>query len=74
MKSFDELQKEYEMATLNDKEYNEIVENENVESVTCNDEGGFRFGKCWYTADDIKIDKDGYQREFDFYMQTEKGE
>jgi len=74
MKSFDELEYQYNMKVLTKEEYNEIVENENVESVTCNDEGGCRFGKCWYIADDIKIDKDGFQREFDFYMVNEDAE
>jgi len=74
MKSFDKLEEYYDMEVLTDKGYNEITENENVESVSCNDESGFRFGQCWYTAYAFEFDKDGYQREFDFYMQTEKGE
>ena len=73
MKSFSELEEYYGMEVLTDKGYNEIIENENVESVTCNGESGSWFGKTWYTAYGTELDEYGYQKEFDFYMQTEKG-
>jgi len=65
MKSFDDLEYQYENAVLTKKEYNEIVDNENVECVDS--------GKYCYTAYSTELDKDGYPKEFDFYMEREDG-